>query len=420
MAVMKVARVLRDKPSLDAAIIRSVPSGTKVTVLDDKKLPFTEILIDATGEKGWVVDEAIDKTRDTVGPLDKLLVAAECVELAANYGGNAYYLMTIAQMRTNIIDAQGPQTSGLFAFTNEEWILNANHPEYEIAYSLSELSDWRAQCTLFAIMAAQTADALSDALATNVSMVQLLLAQTIGLLAARQAIGNDGQNAAALIAGIAPAQAQTDRIDLANLANRDATLLKGSTVNDMLATIEAKLNESFASVDVIMSEQVELFIKKLRQLTDLAPTIVGDINFSSPKILRSREPMARKIAERFASRGYGTLQQIAAIANAIQESNLNPSSTNLRGERSFGLFQLNQNGGVGTGHSDAELLDPDRNIEIMLDEIQKPYLKKSRARFLATANLHEAVEIFVFNFEKPADKPGETQKRFKIAQTLIA
>ncbi|MGO7205531.1 SH3 domain-containing protein [Rhizobium ruizarguesonis] len=56
MAVMKVARVLRDKPSLDAAIIRSVPSGTKVTVLDDKKLPFTEILIDATGEKGWVVD----------------------------------------------------------------------------------------------------------------------------------------------------------------------------------------------------------------------------------------------------------------------------------------------------------------------------------------------------------------------------
>ncbi|WP_427145490.1 SH3 domain-containing protein, partial [Rhizobium pisi] len=84
MAVMKVARVLRDKPSLDAAIIRSVPSGTKVTVLDDKKLPFTEILIDATGEKGWVVDEAIDKTRDTVGPLDKLLVAAECVELAAN------------------------------------------------------------------------------------------------------------------------------------------------------------------------------------------------------------------------------------------------------------------------------------------------------------------------------------------------
>ncbi|MGO7205530.1 hypothetical protein ACCT30_30835, partial [Rhizobium ruizarguesonis] len=312
------------------------------------------------------------------------------MELAANYGGNAYYLMTIAQMRTNIIDAQGPQTSGLFAFTNEEWILNANHPEYEIAYGLSELSDWRAQCTLFAIMAAQTADALSDALATDISMVQLLLAQTIGLLAARQAIGNDGQNATALIKAIAPAQAQTDRIDLANLASRDAALLKGSTVKDMLAAIEAKLTESFASVDVIISEQVEVFMKKLRQLTDLAPTIVGDINFSSPKILRSREPMARKIAERFASRGYGTLQQITAIANAIQESNLNPSSTNLRGERSFGLFQLNQNGGVGTGHSDADLLDPDRNIEIMLDEIQKPYLKKSRARFLATANLHEA------------------------------
>ncbi|OWV85566.1 hypothetical protein ATY78_25395 [Rhizobium sp. R635] len=420
MAVMKVARVLRDKPSLDATVLRSVPAGTKVTVLDDKKLPFTEILIDATGEKGWVVDEAIDKTSDTIGPLDKLLVAAECVELAANYGGNAYYLMTIAQMRTNIIDVQGLQTSGLFAFTDQEWILNASHPEYEIAYGLPEIRDWRAQCTLFAIMAAQMADALSDALGTDISMVKLLLAQTVGLIAARQALGNDEQNAAALVKAITPAQAQTDRIDLSNLTNRDAALLTGSTVKDMLAVIEAKLNESFTSVDVIISEQIELFMKKLRQLTDLAPTAVGDINFSSPKIPKSREPIARKIAEKFAVRGYGTLQQIAAIANAIRESKLDPSSTNLRGERSFGLFQLNQNGGVGTGHSDAELLDPDRNIEIMLDEIQKPYLKKSRARFLATANLHEAVEIFVFNFEKPADKPGETEKRFKIAQTLIA
>jgi hypothetical protein len=249
------------------------------------------------------------------------------------------------------------------------------------------------------------------------SMVQLLFAQTVGLTAATKAFDNvDGS----LDQVLATARNSGDGIDLANLDGRDKDLLVGPTVKDALAVIETKLGQAFNSIEALIDDQVADYMKRLRELTDAPPAQVGDINFNSSKIPRSRVDMAQLIAIKFAERGYGPTQQIAAIANAIGESALNPSKPNLNGERSFGLFQLNQNRGVGYGHSEAELTDPNRNIEIMLDEIQKPYLKASRASFIATQNLQEAVRIFVYDFERPKDKASDTAKRYAIAQTLIA
>lgn len=62
-----------------------------------------------------------------------------------------------------------------------------------------------------------------------------------------------------------------------------------------------------------------------------------------------------------------------ALALAKVESKLNPKAANLNGESSIGLFQLNQAGGMGSGHSRAELEDPWKNAEIFLgsDRVKK-------------------------------------------------
>lgn len=133
-----------------------------------------------------------------------------------------------------------------------------------------------------------------------------------------------------------------------------------------------------------------------------------------PDIAPANRQFAGLILKAFAAAGYGRNQQIAALANAIGESKLNPKAHNTHGEDSVGLFQLNRNGGVGSGHSVERLKDPAFNTQLIIAEAGR------FADFKKAADLHTAVDVFVRRVERPADKPGQVAKRFKIAQALIA
>jgi hypothetical protein len=82
------------------------------------------------------------------------------------------------------------------------------------------------------------------------------------------------------------------------------------------------------------------------------------VDFDSAAVPKGREEIARLIVKSFADAGFGGSQQIAALANAIAESNLNPKAASAPPEQGVGLFQLNKAGGLGTGHTVAELEDP--------------------------------------------------------------
>jgi uncharacterized protein (TIGR02594 family) len=129
----------------------------------------------------------------------------------------------------------------------------------------------------------------------------------------------------------------------------------------------------------------------------------------------SRLAMAEKIKAAFSGAGYGTLQQAAAIANAVGESDLDPNSHAGGAEDSVGLFQLNRAGGEGMGHSIAELKDPDKNIAIVLGVFAKRI-----PGFKTAATLADAITIFVRDFERPKDQPTAIARRLAIAKTLLA
>ena len=142
--------------------------------------------------------------------------------------------------------------------------------------------------------------------------------------------------------------------------------------------------------------------------------VIGDINLTWITG-DARRANAALIASEFAAAGYGKIHQIAALANAVAESNLNASSVNnTPPEHSVGLFQLNINNGVGSGHTEAELKKPAKNIELILQKA------KSVSEFKAAANLHDAVAVFVRKIEQPANQPGEIIKRLSFAQKFIA
>jgi Lysozyme like domain len=140
---------------------------------------------------------------------------------------------------------------------------------------------------------------------------------------------------------------------------------------------------------------------------------IGAINLSSIAA-GPRLDNAKLIIAAFATAGYEEVQQVAALANAIAESNLKADAVaNTAAEHSVGLFQLNMNGGVGAGHTEAQLLDPATNTKLIIAKA------KTIKEFKAAANLHDAVSIFVRKIEQPANQAGEIIKRLSIAQKFV-
>jgi Phage tail lysozyme len=139
---------------------------------------------------------------------------------------------------------------------------------------------------------------------------------------------------------------------------------------------------------------------------------MGDINLTS--LSPSQKPIAELIVRRFSEAGFGTVQQLAAVANAIGESNLNPKSHSAGGDDCVGLFQLNRNGDLGHGFTVEQLMDPDTNIGIIIKEA-----KKFEAFGTATS-IETAVDVFVRKVERPIDPDRAVAKRVAIAQSLGA
>ncbi|MBN9315490.1 MAG: hypothetical protein J0I99_07130 [Devosia sp.] len=412
MAVLKSTRTLRKEPNGDG--IMTVPAGTRVGLGVQKGIWIEVTLVDDPNQpKGWVSVEAVDQTSDTLGPLDKQVFALECHFQASVYGISGHYLAAVAALRTDIADRQGGAAIGPYAFSEKEWALNSRQPQFQLDAPAAAITSWRLQVAVFAIMTRLAQLRLAGLLGTQPQASELYLSQLIGSKAAAAAL----QDPKAVMASIPidAAAAAGDGIDVANTTDRDAGLLGAGTVEAVLAAIGTALGKALDSVRefAIKAGDQPIVAAGAGLLPD--GTVIKGINFESPEIPEMRRDVARLVALRFAEAGYGTIQQIAAIANAIAESGLKADAKSPEPEKSYGLFQLNLNG-VGHGHDPAELKDPNRNIAIMLAHIAT---LSANAAFKATASVHDAVAIFVRDFERPADAAGAIIRRSAIAQTLL-
>lgn len=137
-------------------------------------------------------------------------------------------------------------------------------------------------------------------------------------------------------------------------------------------------------------------------------------SFQASAIPAGREQVATLIVTKFADAGYSGVQQIAALANAIRESALNPAATSAQPGDGVGLFQLNMHVGLGKGFTQEQLSDPGTNIDIILNAA------KQHDDFKNAAALDEAVGVFVRKISRPADPAAEVAKQVVIAKGLMA
>lgn len=118
------------------------------------------------------------------------------------------------------------------------------------------------------------------------------------------------------------------------------------------------------------------------------------------------------ILKKFMSAGFTKEQSIAFLANAQRESGFNPKASNVTDkEASYGLFQMNTKGGLGTGHKPEDLMDPEYNINLMIKAAMAAGISKTRTT-------EEAVADIVTKIERPANQKDEIATRIDIANQL--
>ena len=206
MAVMLSSQILRKAPDGDATDVIA-PAGKKVEIVDNSNPSFLHIkFMDGDTERdGWVSALAVDQTTDAIsGPLDKLVFAEACVRRAVSWGVNAHYLISVAEMRTHVTDGAGANgiDTGPFALSPFEWASYTGLPDFDLGMAPGDIVNWRAQCSVFALMVLTSQQKLAKSIGDQPTYSQLYLSQLIGATAASSAIKNSSQTVDSLIAAV--------------------------------------------------------------------------------------------------------------------------------------------------------------------------------------------------------------------------
>jgi len=156
----------------------------------------------------------------------------------------------------------------------------------------------------------------------------------------------------------------------------------------------------------------------------LEARITTGVNWSNGVVATRDQRLdnAKIIVSEFLAAGYSPRMALAAVTNAIAESQLANTATG-DGGASVGLFQLHERGG-GKGLSAEQRQNPVLNTQRIISELRAAYrstwqgypsLADAEA---AGADVGELAGLFAVHVERPADRAGEYVRRRDLARQL--
>src|SRR5262249_5603881 len=94
--------------------------------------------------------------------INRLQFAEECVSQAAHFDVHPHYLVAVAQLRSGIADDTEENRVGPFRFTQNEWDAHRVNTDHNLEFLPDEITSWRAQCSVFAMMTFRTQNSLLE------------------------------------------------------------------------------------------------------------------------------------------------------------------------------------------------------------------------------------------------------------------
>lgn len=374
------------------------PGWVKVALLPEKKL------------EGFLPLYALEPVATPSPVIDEEQFYA-AVALAARVSAvddEYLYGLAVAQSGLKNIPSPVPGSdgSGPFQFSITRWADLVGRFGAEENITADDRSDPFAQVVLAARYTQLLTETLKTALKRDPQLNELFVAHLLGEDAGPIMLAGDHATSIDTALQNAPGTATSDKAVSDN--PQIFPQVNQTTITQALAAAAAKLQPG-------LNAAAQLKVR----LNPPGPPAPGPIHLNLPRLSSDQTASAQKIMSAFANAGFDEIHQVCALANAMRESNLNPSQVNRKGEHSVGLFQLNIQGGRGAGHEEAELLDPDRNIAIVVAAARNPHDPFGRS-FPQAKTIEEAIGSFVRDFENPKDPTDEITIRLTTARRLLA
>lgn len=415
---MKDSRTLRATPAANGEPVADAQSGDLVETFETEG-DFIKVRLENRPGKptGWVSKSAVGPADPVNTTIDKELFARACWRESIFFGVNAHYLAGIAELRSHVTSSMIDDQRGPFGLLPAEWAADWKTQDLFIdKFPADSITNWRMQCKMFAFMTRCTQDAFLSAFKVRPSAAELYLAQMIGIEGLKALKDNLNGTLEAALGKATAANLPLGNSSIPDVIKRHVKVLGVDVANPIghqfiAQTAAALVPALTAMTSFVMATGADV-------LDGPEDTVVPDsadaagINFDAKDVPASRKDIAKQIVTAFADAGFGVVQQVTALANAIRESGLDPAIESPMPERSFGLFQLNTNGGLGTGISPGQLKQAAFNINVIVTEAKKI------PAFATATSLAEAMKIFVEQIERPANQPTEIQTRLKIAERL--
>lgn len=372
------------------------PAWIKVTVLPEKRvegfLPLAVLAVESTP------NEPIDE--------QQFFVATDFVGRVSAIDGEYLYGLAVALSGLKNNTTPGTDLTGPYRFSIQRWADLVARFGSDENITADDRTEPLSQVVLAGRYCRLLTDALKASLNRDPNLNELCVGHVLGEDAAPILLAGDpGRSIAQGLANQPGVDAVQKEVAGNPTVFPDAA---ATTMAQALAAAAAALTPGLAAA------------ARLRAL--LNPTEApapGPIHLNLSGLTPAQTAMAQKIMNAFAAAGFDQIHQVCALANAKRESELNPKLINDRGEFSVGLFQLNMKGGEGVGHQESELLDPDRNIAIVVAAARNSKRPFGR-NFPRAKTIDEAVGVFVLDFEKPKNPRDEIALRLKVARQFLA
>jgi hypothetical protein len=415
---MKDSRTLRATPAANGEPVADAQAGDLVETFETDA-DFIKVRLENRPGKpiGWVSKSAVGPADPVNTTIDKELFARACWRESIFFGVNAHYLAGIAELRSHVTSSMIDDQRGPFGLLAAEWAADWKTPDLFIdKFPVDSITNWRMQCKMFAFMTRCAQDAFLSAFKARASATELFIVQMIGVEGLKALKKDPNRTLSAALGEATAANLPLGNTLIPDVIKRHIKVLgvdvADPTGHQFIAQTAAALVPALtAMTSFVMATGADV-------LQGPGDTVVpdsasaADINFEVKDVPASRKEVAKQIVAAFAAAGFGVVQQVTALANAIRESGLDPAIESPLPERSFGLFQLNINGGLGTGFPPDQLKQAAFNINVIVTEAKKI------PAFATATSLAEAMTIFVKQIERPANQPTEIELRLKIAERL--
>jgi hypothetical protein len=228
---MKIQQAVTEKPDTTSEIVVRARPNDKVEIIGQQDHFFNVNLANfPVPQKGWVPKSAVSFADPPAEPIDREEFARMCWQNAIYAGVNPHYMMAVAEMRSGVKNDADTTRIGPFRLLQAEWDADWNGAALGYQYDPGDISNWRSQCAMFALMVRRTMEQIGGDAAGRPSARELYLAQIIGPKAAAAVKGDPSRTIDTILNGVAPGDLPKGNPTPAALIERYSSLLQSAGV----------------------------------------------------------------------------------------------------------------------------------------------------------------------------------------------